>query len=76
MKLTSRPRTSSLDGDLFPAEALLASRRTYLAFKDLLELITENCATAVGARIRAESETFIDMPWLPYVRFASNRYRN
>jgi hypothetical protein len=33
---------------------------TYLAFKDLLELITENRATAAGARIRAEPETFIE----------------
>ena len=34
--------------------------RPYLAFKNLLELITENRATAVGARIRAEPETFIE----------------
>jgi hypothetical protein len=53
-------RTSSSGGDLFPAEALTASRRPYLAFKDLLELIIENCATAVGAHVRAEPETFIE----------------
>jgi hypothetical protein len=34
--------------------------RPYLAFKNLLELITQNRATAVGARIRAEPETFIE----------------
>jgi hypothetical protein len=52
----------------------VTTERHYPAFKDLLELIRENCAAAVAARIRQSPILYRVSPPLPYVRFASNFY--